>query len=429
MIEYARYTVKVNSGSGCLYRVGDHCFTYVLTARHNLADTMVIERHYLGDNGQPVTIALRMIGVPYPHPDDKKDAALIQVEWIAEAESLARIEDAVAVGGKFTLAGYPYSRAEKPYQFRNDGLIIVGRQAFGYIEAQLDRPTSYNEVIGFSGGGVFLTEGSQVYLAGTQIRMAVDDEKEMLSRIEFVPLHFFDEIAAHYNLVPLIPEHLYCFSRLKDYALLLTGCILEDNVDFTRQYLQSTTDEIVNSGLTPELIKSFFSTRLLIYNQSPLALGQRSLWIAWLEFLIILNIIRDDKVSEQNMKQVFNEFRLIYSATQDEWAGELSNIIRSDFRGMPVNAKIVVATASKATKPIIPAGMIDDIVKGKSSPRSQLQIDEGISNPLVDYKLVHIQAFQLHGIINKEQDYAGYSALNETALLNKLKQEFNALFE
>jgi hypothetical protein len=58
----------------------------------------------------------------------------------------------------------------------------------------------------------------------------------------------------------------------------------------------------------------------------------------------------------------------------------------------------------------------------------QMQIDNGIEHPLVNFKLIHLYAFQKHAIIDKELEYGDFTAVDENVLFTKLKEEFNALF-
>ena len=259
--------------------------------------------------------------------------------------------------------------------------------------------------------------------------MAAEDDEEMLNNVDIMPLSFFDEIIAqHDDLVPLVAEHLLCFSTLKSYALKLEGCYGAVQMAFTRTYLQDVTDEIIANKLTPTVIREFFNSKLLVYDESNTVLGSRGLWIAWLEFLVILRIIKEERISDKNIENLFNEFRLIYSDTHGDWTNELPKIFRSNFYGMAQDAKVIVATQAPPVKWVIANRMIPNIVSATPVTKRQMQIDIGLTHPLQNFKLMHLYAFQRIGIIEKEDEYYDFSALNEPELLEKLKIEFNAIF-
>ena len=430
MNDYNDFSVIVNGGSGCLFPVFDTDYMYVLTAKHLIKNNGVdIRRQYLDENQQPQEVSLKIVGGPYLHSDDNKDAALVKVEPIQGMESVARADDVLQIPGELILAGFPNSRAAKPYAYRQDILTIKNLVAHGYIECQLSIASAYNEIVGLSGGGIFYDTNGQYYLAGIQAEMSVEDEKERLSNINIMPLSFFEQIIDQNNgLAPLIPEHLLCFSTLKSYAMKLEGCYVPQSMAFTRQYLQGITDDIIQNNLTPTIIRNFFKSKLLVFAQSERVLGSRGLWIAWLEFLIILKFIRDEKINDQNIERIFDEVRLIYSDTDGDWTDELGNIFRSNFYGMPPQAKVIVATqGTPPIKWIISDNIIPNIIETIQVTRKEMQIDIGLAHPLKSFKLMHIHAFQRLGIVENEQHYYGFTALNEDQLIDKLKKEFNAL--
>jgi hypothetical protein len=428
--DYNNFSVIVNGGSGCLFPVFATDYMYVLTAKHLFKNNGVsIRRQYLDENQQPKEVPLNIIGGPYFHSDANKDAALVKVEVIPRIDAIARVDDAFQLDGELILAGYPNSRSAKPYAYRQDRLTVKNTVAHGFIECQLSVSSAYNEIVGLSGGGIYYQSNGQVYLAGIQSEMAENDDNERLSNINIMPLAFFDEIIEqNTGLAHLQPEHLVCFSTVKAYAMKLEGCYVPQSMEFTKRYLQGITDDIVQNSLTPTFIRNFFKSKLLIAAQSERVLGSRGLWIAWLEFLIILNFIKDEQINDQNIERVFDEVRLIYSDTEGHWTGELGNIFRSDFYGMPRDAKVIVATqGAPPEKCVIADNIIPNIIETQHVTRKEMKIDIGLAHPLTSFKLMHIHAFQRLGIINNEQHYYGFSALNEDQLIAKLKKEFNAI--
>lgn len=428
--DYIDFSLIVCGGSGCIFKLHGVDYMYVLTAKHLVeGQNITVKKRFIDGDGNPKEVPLKVLAGPFLNDNIHKDAAILKVENFHQIESLARWETPVAIETEMTLAGFPNSRAKNPYGFRMDKLISRNAKEYNYVECKLSTPSTYAEIVGLSGGGVFYSVNGQHYLAGIQSKMAADDDYELLNNADIMPLAFFDEIIAKHNeLVPLISEHLLCFSTLKSYALKLEGCISAAQMSFTRAYLQDITNEIIANELTPNVIREFFEDKLLVYEEADTVLGSRGLWIAWLEFLVVLRIIKEEQVSDQNIKNFFNEFRLIYSDTDGDWTNELPNIFRSNFYGMPNDAKVIVATQARPIKWVIANRMIPNIISASTVTRKQMKIDIGLTHPMQNFKLMHLYAFQRIGIIDKEDEYYDFSALNEPELLEKLKTEFNAIF-
>lgn len=427
---YIDFSLIVCGGSGCIFKVHGVDYMYVLTAKHLVEGQKIdVKRRFIDQSGVPQEIPLTVQGGPYLHKDVHKDAALLKVEYLADVESLARWNEPLTIDTEMILAGFPKSRSKHLYGFRMDKLVAKNIKPYNYIECQLSTSSTYEEIVGLSGGGVFYSVRGQRYLAGIQSKMAAEDDDELLNNVDIMPLSFFDEIIAdHNNLELLISEHLPCFSTLKEYALKLEGCYGQAQMAFTRAYPQDITDEIIANRLTPTVIRDFFESKLLVYQQDATVLGSRGLWIAWLEFLVILRIIKDQHISDKNIESLFNEFRLIYSDTDGDWTDELPKIFRSNFYGMTQDSTVIVATQSPPVKSIIAKNVIPSIISANPLTTKQMQIDVGLTHPLQNFKLMHLYAFQRLGIIDKEDEYYNFSALNEADLLEKLKTEFNAIF-
>src|SRR6202000_3216834 len=99
-------------------------------------------------------------------------------------------------------------------------------------------------------------------------------------------------------------------------------------------------------------------------------------------------IIRDENIDDKNIERIFDEVRLIYSETEGDWTGELGNIFRSNFYGMPPQAKVIVATqGAPPVKCIISDNIIPNIIETNPVTRNEMQIDIGIAHPLKSFKL------------------------------------------
>ncbi|ANE50622.1 ABC-three component system protein [Flavisolibacter tropicus] len=427
----AHFTVMVNNGSGCLFNGATTDYLYVLTCKHNLISnqTVQVAAHYLDDHGHLVEVALEVIEQPFIHKDPNKDAAIIKVKFAEKGLQLLIINDPVSFSKTLKLAGYPEVRSDKTYQLRLNDIEVVQTGEHGYIEAVVGGNANYDEIVGQSGGGIFFIEGERIFLIGIQSRMAAKNEQ--LSRVEFMPIKFFEEIISDnsVHLKELLPHYLYSFSFLKTQVMKLEGCFIEQNVAFTRDYLRAIGEEIIQSPLTPLLIKNAFKERLVVHNQALYCLSEKGIWIAWLEFLIVMRIMMDKKITDINLEEIFNSYRLIFSGTDGDWAQEMPSIMRSDYKGLKKGGKVIVSTNRKPIKPFIPEGMVTDLVRDNRVQSGELKIDDGIGHPLKAYKLYHLHAFQAICIIGKETDYKNFSTLTEDELFKTLQTEFNGLLQ
>jgi len=261
-------TVKVDGGSGCLFQPIDNTYSYVLTAKHviNGNDTPLIMRQTINENGELINETLEIIGIPFNHVDINKDASIIKVKKVVEVESILRDELFSDNRENYYLCGHPNSRQGDAYSFRENKLSIENIKQYGYIEAKLEIPAIYSEVVGQSGGGIVKIEESCFLLAGIQKKMAVPDGKETLGRIEFMPLSFFDEIIIEnaQSLSPLYPPYIGSFERLINEIFPLSGIqVVEQKKTLIQNELK-----IIAKGLctdfTPKLILDLYKDSLLV---------------------------------------------------------------------------------------------------------------------------------------------------------------------
>jgi hypothetical protein len=438
--ELRRYVVIINDGSGVIYQASDIEHTYILTAKHVIenAGNMVnqlIRYEFDGANWIAENIPFVIKANENYFADEQADIAILKISRLDGFDQLFRTAADEERRG-YLLAGYPVKRRgqstpidlSKSYRV-NEPITLQTAKNNHLREANVAGNPNIDEISGQSGGAIGIIKGDIFFLVGIQSQMAEAIE-ESLGAIEFCPISAYDQLIKSYpdKLSPLYPAFMGCFSHLKEYVLKVEAGFFEMNVAYTRAYLRDMTSHIVASALTPAVIKEHFQARLLIHNQHENLLDQKALWIAWLEFLIILRCIQQEEVLAENMEQMFCEYRLMFSGTKEDWAKDMSNIVKSDFRGLKRGGKIIIATNSVPRQSVIPAGIIDNIVRAREPLKSQLQIDEGIAHPLASYQLIHLHAFQEFGILNKAMDYTDFCAFNEDQLVIKLQDEFNGLF-
>lgn len=433
------YIVIVNGGSGCIFQPMDDAYSYVLTAKHNIADsdnqiTQFTRFKLDNNNWNEIEIPLGNLvkDVNY-FPHSNRDIAIIKIDKIHDLENIIRIDDIENERIGYVLVGYPETRRNvspniKANWYRSDeNVTILNLNANQLREGQVPNNAGYEEIAGHSGGGILKISGDYILLAGIQNKMA-DAKNEQLGRIEFSPISLFDEIINKNTkqLSALHPPYYKSFAFLKEQIMKLDGCFQSENIEYTRLCLKNAVDEIKDNPLTPNIIKEKLNSRMLAYNEDENSFFRKGLWIAWLEFLIVLKVIGENPQTEEELETIFNKYRIIYSSSKEDWGNLFKDkIAYSDYKGLKENACIIFANGTPPQKTIVKKGMISNIAR--HIPRKEMKIDEGVNNPFENFTHIHIHAFQKDCIIDKEQEYSHFDNTNEKELFQKLKQEYESI--
>lgn len=434
------YIVIVNGGSGCIFQPMDNTYSYVLTAKHNIANANNQIVQFTGfklNNNSWDEIEIPFGNIVenenyFPHSD--RDIAIIKIGKIHDLESIIRIDDIENEREGYILGGYPETRRKanpnlnlntKENWYRHDeNVTILNLKANQLREGQVPNNAGYEEIVGHSGGAILKISGNYILLAGIQNKM-VDAQNEQLGRIEFSPISLFDEIINEYpqQLSALHPPYYKSFAFLKEQIMKLEGCF--HNIEYTKQFLRDITDEIVENPITPHIIKSHLKERLLIHGEKCSSLYNKGLWAAWLEFLIVLKIIGLNPNTEKELDDIFNRYRIIYSSSKEDWSKLMIDIVRSDYKGLKENACLIFANEAEPKRPVLGKGIIPDV--SKSVQKKQMNIDDGVNHPFESFKHIHIYAFQQNCVVEKADEYAHFNNLNENELFQKLKQEYETI--
>lgn len=438
----------VGDGSGCFFQPMTEDYTYILTAKHLFFDEIDDERGRKTKtekaDGTPIKIrqqiktentwALESItfalkkGVNY-FPHAHADIAILKIT--RPQRSVNQIYTTVVhdQGGGFFLCGFPKNSDLNPEgekwssreveNFMASGDYSHGAQVFGALgQANIE---------GFSGGGILRINGDSISIIGIQSKMA--SRQLPAGQIGFVPIKYAKEIIRNEQyrglLESLAPPFNGDFEFLRDQAFALeVDDIEESNVVDTRVTLRNKALEIVRSDITPEGIRRLFAHRLLVSESDESCLSFKAVWIAWLEFLTILNIVKYDSIDASMLSDIFNRYRLKY-VDADDWTHR--NIIekfgKSDYKGLVADSTVYVGSkgAPKTTLKI-PKGKMIDI--GKPYDKAGFRTDIGI-DPYTCFDFVHLDSFKTGCIIRKLRDFEN---LNEVQILEKLKQEYNDFF-
>ncbi len=448
--ELKLYTVRVKDGSGCLFQpiLNENNYTYILTAKHLFEgitqDNDGNDLPYATQDGTDISI-VRQVNVEgqwqeqiipfvltrnqtyFPHKE--ADAAILKVEpSLLGFDKIISIEIPNKIDN-YSLYGFPkqmennaIGNRDTDYKIRESGLPAQHLQNAQLINDTLNKL----QIEGMSGGGILSMQGETVYIIGIQSEMK--HAAWANGKICFVPMKYFSEIINYeeYNalLTKLHPPYVGKFDFLKDDAFTLKVDAWDENtISSTRIHLRNKALSVIQSDVTPIGIKELFKKRLLIDETEDHCLDTKNIWIAWLEFLTIMNIVKEDSLTIQQLSEVFDSIRFKYLDTSD-WTDLIPNkLSKSDYLGLQPDSTVIVSTRMPPERPfIIPKGKIVDIARVYD--KSGFRTDKGM-DPFTSFNFVHLDYFKKKCIIDK---MASYQNLSEQEFLTLLKKEYNELF-
>jgi len=442
------YVVSLKNGSGCLFQpmAGTDSYTYILSAKHLFEGTRragngQMEQYSIDDGDIiPITRLLYLDGIWSEVVIDfvvergvnyfvssVADAAILKIDYIPGFNEIFQTNIGLNTVG-YALNGYPHVLAnsivgEKSTEHPVERLISPG--AFNYRAQLFGTALAHSQIEGMSGGGIVKIVGDAISIIGIQSK--VTHHALASGQIDFVPIQYFNqiitELANPHTLSALFPPFLSSFEFLKDSAFMLpVDQIDEDDIARARITLRNKAEQVVNSDITPQGIKELFEAKLLIIEEETSCFSHREIWIAWLEFLTILNIVKYDPIEMKMLSEIFNNYRLKYIDGHG-WTEVRADFGKSDYVGLKPDSTIFVSSKTPPKSSfILKKGKIIDIAKPYD--KRGFKTDAGI-DPFTCFDFIHLEHFKEVCIIRKLEEYRD---LNELELLAKLKLEYHELF-
>lgn len=443
------YTVRVKDGSGCLFQPiqNENNYTYILTSKHlfegisrdengkdipyetqNGTGVLIVRQINVDNQWQEQIIPFVLIRDQTYFPHKEADAAILKIDHIAGFDKIISIDIPTNIDG-YSLYGFPS-------QYRNNQ---IGSRDTSYSIRELELPSqnlqnaqlkndvlAHAQIEGMSGGGILLPQNENAYIIGIQSEMK--HAAWANGKICFVPMKYFSEIVNYDEYATLLtklhPPYVGKFDFLADSAFTLkVDFINENKIQDTRTYLRNKTVEVINSGITPISIKELFKNKLLIDETELNSLETKNIWIGWLEFLTIFNIVKDENIDENQLFEIFDSVRLKYTHAEDCTTLFQDYLSKSDYTGMIQGGTILINSKKAPQKPFkFSKGTMKNITKVQDVRgfRTDLGID-----PFQSFSFIHLDYYKTGCIINKLEEYEN---LSEPQLLAKLKEEYHELF-
>jgi len=448
--ELKLYNVRINEGSGCLFQpiLAENEFTYILTAKHlfenggrNENDEIIppipdgteiniFRQVIIAEKYDEEKIPFKLIRGQTYFAHKEADAAILKIntllpgfDKIISAEIPKKIDIYSMYGFPKQLEGNVKGNKDTDYKIRELGLPAQFLQNAQLVNDTLNKP----QIEGMSGGGILSVQGENIYLIGIQSEMK--HAAWANGKICFVPMKYFWEIINYedYNtsLTKLHPPFVGKFDFLRDDAFALeVDFIYENRIAATRVHLRNKALDVIQSDITPLSIKELFKVRLLIDETEEQYLDTRNIWLGWLEFLTILNIVKEENITLQQLDDIFNNIRLKYTHVEDCTTLFQDHLSKSDFIGLKQGGTVIINSKNAPRKPFrVPVGGMINNIKIPQDKRG-FKTDLGI-DPFQSFSFIHLDYFKTECILNKLEEYEN---LNEAQLLEKLKQEYNELF-
>ncbi|WP_430412339.1 ABC-three component system protein [Kordia sp.] len=416
--QYKKYSVKVNSGSGCLVQPSTNEYSYVITVKHNVKSNIEnneLPKIFTSDDNKIEVIKI------FTHPT--YDLAIIKVEY--QKDINLHIKRNIKNYSILYLFGFPDNKIQDEVKTKkvigkliekNDPFFVLSSNSFD----------GQDDVVGFSGCGVYQEVNEIIYLSGIEFRMDSYNDDE--GRINIYPIGFIEDIIENNidQLKRIYPIYMSNFSFLEDDAFKLeVDALDEERIIATRTTLKNKALNIIESDVTPQGIKELFKERILLNHEYSEHIYIKNVWIAWLEFLTIMNIIKGYVINNDLLSEIFDTIRLKYS-DEDDWTNLLrTDLLNSDYRGLKPDSTVIVSTKKPPLGNfILPKDRIPRDLRVVS--KRGLQIDNGVRNPYEDFNFVHLEFFKKECIIKRLESYENIH--DEDELLQILKQQYDELF-
>ena len=442
------YIVSLNGGSGCLFQpmTGTNQYTYILTAKHLFEGktldedgnelayetaegyvTPITRLAYQDGNWSEVVFNFVFRRGESYFPSADADAAILKIDFILGFSDIFQSNITLNTSG-YGLNGYPEILSNGNIGEKSTEHAIsrfIGAGAHNHRAQLVSTTFAHTQIQGMSGGGILKIIDHGISIIGIQSK--VTHQTLAGGQIDFIPIHYFNQIvtdaANQDKLAVLYPPYLNSFEFLKDDAFMLeVDLIHEEHIAGARITLRNKAEQIVTSDITPKGIKELFEARLLMIEDETGCFSHKQIWIAWLEFLTILNIVKYDPIQKVMLSDIFDNYRLKYIDGHG-WTDVRKDFGRSDYVGLKPDSTIFVSSqAPPKSAFILRKGTLIDIAKPYD--KRGFKTDDGI-DPFTCFNFVHLEHFKEVCIIRKLDEYQG---MTEQELLLKLKSEYRELF-
>jgi hypothetical protein len=423
------HIVEVDNGTGVLVQPALGECSFVVTAKH------VIETgEGTGVYKSSEEVGVRLFdGTPIEissiYIDEEADLAIMSTQKRLNIDLLPAIARPER-GENVLFYGYPSTR-------RNGNADDRIREFEGQVNESSDtrfivtlqNVPDWGQVVGASGGGIFIIIGEDIFLYGIESRMEGDVDAEHHGRVVCLPLLVIEALIIKEKLALIHPPAMVSFV-----GLISQTFNYYDEADDPRniRFLKSRLHErarllSVSHEVSPLNLYKEFEAALLISNSPSQDLYANDLWIAYFEFLVISCLVDEiDNIDFSYVEENFTKRRFLFSAQKENWVWRLMDIFRSDFRGLRRDGKIIISTGDRSGKLKAKTEQIQNVVMdiGRGDV-SALMVDSAIVNPAKEFEVLHLTGLHKVCVLDNENElgrfYAGGDGCGESELINRIR--------
>ncbi|EOZ2733119.1 ABC-three component system protein [Citrobacter freundii] len=428
------HVVMVNDGSGVFIQSARGNQSYILTAKHVLETEENSSQYFDIDkitvkkmNGDVIDLVSRIVSTDH-------DLAVL----ITSSDLASDLQIAVSKperNKRVFYYGYPSIRRElESREQLREYPGLVNEIEDDRFSVTLDGRPGWSEVVGSSGGGIFVELGGDIFLQGIESRVEGVVDREFHGKVICTPVAMIEKLLSESGLDKIHPPSMTSFIGLVDKTF---QCFAQaedpNNLTFLMNQLHERGSKLSSvENMTPFALYEKFKKRLLIRDCPEQNLYNENLWIAYLEFLIISSLIDDITIADFSyIDENSTRRRFLFSTDRDNWIWKLMDIFRSDFKGLKLGGKIIVSTGDSAPKHEARKSSLDrvviDIGRGQ---KSEMMVDSGITNPAIDFKVYHLAGLHKLCVVDDDENFAGYYAGSkehgEVELMARIKDLYNA---
>jgi hypothetical protein len=407
---------------------------YILTALHNIlrdvndkASIMPLPAISIAAEGGPPLTPIRIC------PSNFEDAVIILVEPTFPP-AIPLSPELPPVKSNAWIFGYPQTRRElsSPQPRLYTGQIEDYTATT--IHVSTEDFADQVQMLGVSGGGLYIDVQGEITLVGIQSRMEGQTSREHHNWLTFIPVSVFQSIIAlGYDGVPLPLMRCNYFDSFKPlFASIfpLLGAEREANIRFVRETLrQSASKHFSGDDHSPTKIIEKYGHALLIYGCPPGCVGHVKLWTSWLELLVLSVLIDEpEKIDEHYIASLHKTRRLLYSGSSAEWTTFLKDIVSSNLSGLAENAVVLISNNREVTPVKTRSVMgIRRIIRDISrEDPSRFSIDTGVTELPEGLKLIHIDGLHADCIVRNEFQYEEFDLFSVKEMVALLKETYIA---
>lgn len=424
-----RYTVILGTGSGVLFQPLDETKTYILSAKHvfyekvqndNGPDTdelVTTIRYSLSDNQNVSTVVSVIKGENY-FEHDNADAAILVLEENLVFNQIFIDEKTTGFDG-FSLTGYPESKKNANDRYdkhlisdltSSDDDKIILRLTVDHLD--------YDQITGFSGGGIIKINGDSLLLAGIQSKTP---NGPCNGQIEVVPIKIFEKIVEDNNLSKLLPTY---FSKID----LLINTIIEFNQSNPLVVNKFKAAFKIQSKQIKCELKDFYHNTI-ISNSSiqSSSIKSKSFWLSFVEYALIISLLEDQEFNEELFSKIIRRRKFIFSDSTENIYKIYRDVAYFASDNIDEQCQILLATIGSATTERTRRMPLEKVPKSIFNVDDKESIDRITTRNKIK-EIIHIKAIEYDCLNINEDNFNAFEDDQFEEILTEIKRLINEFF-